>query len=519
MPAITEATPHTQASGADRAQRAAEYIGTTYLHQGTDLLRTGRYAEAEFYLRESLRTRPDDPDALNNLGTAVWQQGRLAEADSIYQRAYALRPDDYAIVNNLGNSLWEQHRLKEAAEYYKRALELKPDSPETWTNLGVLLTDLARFDEAIECIQKSLRLKPDSHEAIANLGATLARIGKWDEAMEHYDQALRLQYYYAEAHRCRALVFLADGDYARGWPEYEWRLRCRKHVGSRPNCPRWAGEELQGRSILVHAEQGLGDTLMFLRFPAELKKRGAFVAIACQAPLVRLLCQCPFIDAATDGSTPLPPLELHAPLLSLPLIMGVTLENIPTEIPYVSADAATIERWRPVVQRALGRDGSCSCFTIGIAWQGNPLHRVDLCRSFPLAELAPLAAIPGVRLLSLQKDDGLDQLRALEGRFAVAELTHPASGAEDQRDFLDTAAVISQLDLVITPDSAVAHLAASMGSRVWVALPSVAEWRWLKDREDSPWYPTMRLFRQTSPGDWAGVFARMAEVLRSDLAA
>jgi Flp pilus assembly protein TadD len=519
MTATTKASPRIETPGVEEQRLAAQFVSTTYFHQGTDLLRAGRYSEAEYYLRESLRMRPEDPDTLNNLGTAVWQQSRLEEADSLYRRAYELKPDDYAIVNNLGNSLWEQHRLEEAAKFYQRALALKPDSPETWMNRGVLLTDLSRFDEALECIHESLRLRPDSYEAIANLGATLARQGRWDDAMAAYDRSIRLQQYYPEAHRGRALAWLADGDFERGWSEYEWRLRCRKHVGCNPSCPRWSGEELEGRSILVHAEQGMGDTLMFLRFASALKQRGATVLVACQGPLVRLVARCPFVDAVAEGSNLLPPFDAHSPLLSLPCTLGVTLSTIPAEIPYLSADQGTIEAWRPKVQRALERAGSGNVFRIGIAWQGNPLHRADLCRSFPLRELAPLARAPGVRLLSLQKDDGLDQLRALDGQFAVAELEYPAPGREDRRDFLDTSAIMSELDLVVTADTALAHLAGALGSRVWVALPAVAEWRWLKEREDSPWYPTMRLFRQSSPGDWKSVFERMAEALSQHLRA
>jgi Flp pilus assembly protein TadD len=505
------------AANLDAPQLAIHYASVTCFHQGTDLLRAGRYADAEFYLRESLRMRPDEPDTLNNLGTAVWQQGRVPEADTIYRQAYQLKPDDFAIVNNIGNSLWEQQRLHEAACYYRRALELQRESHETWMNLGVLLTDLGRFDEAINCINESLRIRPDSHDALSNLGATLARQGKWDEARACYDRAIRLQYYYPEAHRNLAFALLADGDFERGWAEYEWRSRCRKHISYNPGGTRWNGEALQGRNIVLHAEQGMGDTLMFVRFAARVKARGGRVLVLCPAPLVRLVARCKDVEAVSEGSTPLPAHELHAPLLSLPLILGCTPATIPADIPYLCPDPDTIALWRPVVQRALACDGKAPGFSIGITWQGNPLNRSDRCRSFPLGELAPVAELPGVRLLSLQKDDGVDQLPGLAGRFRVAELTDPAGGLSDERDFLDTAAVISELDLVVTPDSAVAHLAGSMGKRVWVALPYVAEWRWMKGRQDSPWYPTMRLFRQTTPGDWNGVFARMAEALAKDL--
>jgi len=485
---------------------------------GTSCLRQGRSEDAQFYLRESLRLQPDDPDTLNNLGTAVWLAGRAEEAEGFYRRAFQLKPDHYSILNNMGNSLWQRSALEEAAPFYRRALQLKPDSAETWMNLGVLLTDLNQFDEAIACIQESLRLRPDAHDAHDNLGATLARQGKWDEALVCYNRALGLQPSYPEARRNRAFIWLAHGDFERGWSEFEWRLSCRWHVGSNPNCPRWTGEDLRGRTILLHTEQGLGDTIQFIRFVAETSKRNAGgIIVTCPKPLVRLIGRFPGIDFITDVGSPVPPFDVHASLWSLPAILGTTLANLPSPRAYLSVDSDTIARWRTILARALGESGTDHTMKIGIVWQGNPKHRTDRVRSFRLDQLEPLARVPGVRLISLQKDHGLDQLRALDGRFSVMTLTNDDDGSEDDRDFLDTAAIVSQLDLVVTPDSAVAHLAGSLGTPVWVALPLVAEWRWMLDCEDSPWYPSMRLFRQKTAGDWPEVFERMAQVLEREL--
>jgi len=501
-----------------RPRVASNSPAKAYFDEGTSCLRQGRYEEAEFYLRESQRMQPDDPDTLNNLGTAAWLMGRADEAERYYRRAFQLKPDDYSIVNNMGNALWQQNALEEAARFYRRALQLKPDSSETWMNLGVLLTDLTQFDEAIGCIQESLRLRPDAHEAHDNLGATLARQGKWDEALDCYDRALRLQPYYAESHRNRAFIWLARGDFERGWPEFEWRLSCRRHVGANPNCPRWTGEDLRGRTILLHAEQGLGDTIQFIRFVAEIRMRNAGqVIVICPKPLLRLIARFPGIDVLTDEGSPVPPFDVHASLWSLPAILGITLANLRSQRAYLSVDSGTIARWQTILARALGENGTDHAMKIGIVWQGNPKHRTDRLRSFRLDQLEPLARVPGVRLISLQKEHGLDQLRALDGRFSVMTFTNETTGSEDDRDFLDTAAIVSQLDLVVTPDSAVAHLAGSLGTPVWVALASVAEWRWMLDREDSPWYPSMRLFRQHMAGDWPGVFERMAQVLECDL--
>jgi Flp pilus assembly protein TadD len=490
-----------------------------YFEEGTSCLRQGRLEEGQFYLRESLRMQPDDPDTLNNLGTAVWLLGQAAEALGYYRRAYALNPNDYSIANNMGNAHWQQCSLEEAARFYRRALEIKPDSSETWMNLGVLLTDLSEFDEALRCIRESLRIKPDAHEAHDNLGATLARQGKWDEALACYNHALKLQPYYAESHRNRAFVWLARGDFERGWPEFEWRLSCRRHEGYHANGPRLRGDDLEGKTILLHAEQGLGDTIQFIRFVTEIRNRNpGRVIVVCPKPLTRLIARFPGIDFLTDEGSPLPPYDVHASLWSLPALLRITLANLPSPRAYLSVDSETMARWQTALDRTLRPSSPASGpdIKIGVVWQGNPKHRTDRHRSFRLDQLEPLARVGGVRLISLQKEHGLEQLRELDGRFPVATLADEATGSEDRRDFLDTAAVVSQLDLVVTPDSAVAHLAGSLGVPVWVALPFVAEWRWMIDREDSPWYPSMRLFRQEAAGDWPSVFNRMAHVLECD---
>jgi len=503
------------------------YTATIYFQQAASLLKRGLFAESEAYLHEVLRLWPDHAGTLNNLGTAVWQQKRLQEAERLYRRAMALEPNDFGILNNLGNALWEQGRHAEAIPLYHQALRIQPDAWETQMNLGVALSDHGDFEEALTWIRAALRLQPDSPEILDNLGMTLARQGNWEEALVCYEQALRLRPDFPEAHRNRAFAWLACGDFERGWPEYEWRLKCRNHRELVFHCPRWAGDDLEGRSILLHTEQGLGDTLQFIRFASIVQQRRGRVVVSCPLPLVRLLALCPDVDEVLSEHPLLPDWDFHAPLMSLPAILGTTWATLPAERPYLFVDDATIERWRPVVARARdeGTIGPAARmrdparpFTIGIAWQGNPLNRVDRWRSFPLTHFAHLAAMPGVRLVSLQKGEGTEQLSEVDGRFPVAVLDDRERGDEDRRDFLDTAAVMSQLDLVIAPESAVAHLAGGLGVRVWVALAAVSDWRWLMDRDDSPWYPTMTLFRQTTPGDWDGVFRRMAQVLRRELA-
>jgi Flp pilus assembly protein TadD len=487
-----------------------------YFRRGTSLLRERCFAEAEACFREALRIDPDDADVLNNLGTAVWEQGRAGESMAYYLRAHQFKPRDFGILNNVGIALWDQGRPERAVVFYRRALEIQPDSFDTRMNLGVSLSDLGQFDEALVWIRSSLELQPGSADAWDNLGMTLARQGNWQEAMACYDRAIELRPDFGEAHRNRALGWLAQGDFEQGWPEAEWRLKCRNPPGFGFPRPRWIGDPLAGRTILLHWEQGLGDTLQFIRFAPLVKERGGQVWFYCQPPLVRLVKRSPGVDQIFDGTSPVPDFQVHAPLMSIPAIVGTTLATLPRD-PYLSADAATIEHWRMDLLRGLGVSDLASVFTIGIAWQGSPHNRIDRWRSFPLEKLAPLAKLPGVRLISLQKGAGTEQIRALAGAFPVVELDGAGAGQKDTRDFLDTAAVMSLVDLVVTPETAVAHLAGSLGVRTWVALSSVGDWRWMVDQDDSPWYPSARLFRQTEMGDWDGVFRRMAEALRPEI--
>jgi hypothetical protein len=293
----------------------------------------------------------------------------------------------------------------------------------------------------------------------------------------------------------------------------EWRFRCRCPPGYSFHRPRWTGEDLHGQTILLHYEQGLGDTLQFIRFAPLLKERGARVWVHCQIPMMRLIALCPAVDAVFDGHTPIPDFQVHAPLMSVPAIAGTTLETLPNR-PYLAADQATVDKWRPILARALGVDDLSKVYKIGIAWQGNPDNRIDRWRSFPLVQLGPLAEQPGVRLVSLQKGAGTEQIGALAGQFAVTELDPFMEGGTDRRDFLDTAAIMQLLDLVVAPETAVAHLAGALGVKTWLALSYVGDWRWMIIREDSPWYPSMRLFRQSKMNLWDDVFHNMADALR-----
>jgi Flp pilus assembly protein TadD len=523
MDGIVEHARIGSATAGARQEHGAPNAADAYTQQADALMSLRRYAEAEPLLSEALRLRPDHPSLLNKLGSCLWEQGSPAKAEPLFRRAAELKPDDAVIRNNLGLALWDTGRAADAAECYRMALHLNPRANDTRMNLGVVLSDLGRFDEALEYLAEAVRIDPTSPDTLQNLGMTLGRLGRWTEALEHYDRALAIRPDYAEVHRNRGYGWLSIGDFERGWPEHEWRLRCRRHIGCEIQRPRWQGEDLGGRSILLHTEQGFGDTLMFIRYAEKVKERGGLVFVASQTKLLRIVARCAGVDLAFDGTSIVPDCRVHAPLMSMPAIFGATQDTVPNRVPYLPTEPVVVERWRQALDAAIATDPSAigtanvlgdggRPLLLGVAWQGSPDNPMDRFRSFPLAELAPVAEIPGVRLICVQAVDGLDQISALNGRFQILQVD-----GKRPRDFLDTAALISLLDLIITPDTSVAHLAGGLGKPVWLALSTVGEWRWMLDREDSPWYPTMRIFRQARYGEWSPVFSRMARVLRESV--
>ena len=324
--------------------------------------------------------------------------------------------------------------------------------------------------------------------------------GKLTESVATYERALQVKPDHPQVRMSRATLLAPDGRVRRGWAEYEWRLKCKEFSIPAFREPLWDGSPLEGRTILLYADHGMGDSIQFIRYAQMVEARGGRVVVACQQPLARLMATCPGVDEVVAEGSLLPDFACYAPLMSLPRILGTSLATIPGEVPYLTADSTLVEQWH----RELAPGGG---FRIGIAWQGNPRYRRDHQRSFRLAQLEPLAQVAGVRLFSLQKGVGTDQIADVNERFAVSDFGGRFT------DFMDTAALIRNLDVVITLDSSLAHLAGALGVPTWVAIPVAADWRWLTDRVDSPWYPTMRLFRQKGWGDWDEVFTRMAAEL------
>ena len=376
----------------------------------------------------------------------------------------------------------------------------EPRSAEAQNNLGIVLREQGKLQEAIACYEKAFAIKPDYAEAYSNLGAALVDQAEFDDALGYYGRALTLDPHCAEAHFGESWVRLLLGEFDVGWPKYEWRWLTKKLSPHGLTMPLWDGKNLHGKTILLHCEQGLGDSIQMIRYARAVKEKEGRVLVFCPTPLEKLFRGVAGIDELFSDHTVIPSYECHAPLLSLPHLLGTTLTTIPSTVPYVQTDPNGVKEWQ---DRLVDYPG----FRIGVVWRGNPTHKNDHNRSMTARDFASFLDVPGITVISLQKDIGLDELkvfRHLESFF---------DGSPRLADFADTASVISNLDLVISVDTAVCHLAGALGVPVWTLIPFAPDWRWLLDRVDSPWYPTMRLFRQKSIGDWHSVIQQVRSAL------
>ncbi|HEX4142603.1 MAG TPA: tetratricopeptide repeat protein [Pirellulales bacterium] len=510
-----------------------------YNNLGNALREQGKPDQAAARYRQAIALRPQYAEAHNNLGIILFHEDKLDQAVAQYEQALALKPDLAEAHNNLGNALKRQGKFDQAAARFEHAIALWPDYAEAHCNLGNVLLGQGKPDEATERYERALALRPDYAEALCNLGHALMQLGEHDRALARLEHALALDPDYADAHknlgstlldqlklpaareafgRLRALrpdsidahvglatCYFLEGDYERAWPAYEGRMQMAK-LGPLLDRPRWTGEPLAGRSLLLVTEQGLGDTLQFVRFARVLKEQGARVVLACPPAVGRLLASYPDLDElfVLGSAAELPLTDYYLPLLSVPGVLGTTVSSIPARVPYLLADAELIDRWR---RELASVDG----FKIGIVWQGARDYSSDRWRSIPLSQFAPLARLPGVRLISLQKGFGAEQIAAVG--FPVLDLSDRLDVTAGP--FMDTAAVIQNVDLVVTPDTAIGHLAGALGAPIWLALQFSPNWRWLLGRDDSPWYPIVRLFRQTDSGGWPDVFERIANAVQA----
>ena len=465
------------------------------------LERLGRADEALARCERVLARDPDHVRALAGRGNALLQLERHNDALDSYERALALEPRSADTLCNRGTVLRDLQRFDAALASYEAALALDADFAEAWTNRGNVLRDLHRYDDALASLDRALALRADVATHWLARGNLLADLGQVDDALAAYDRAIALQPDFAGAHCARASLLLMEGDFAHGWRAYEWRLREAQFARhARPfTQPVWRGDEpLDGKTILIHAEPGVDDTLQFCRYVPLVKALGARVVVEAPVELKALFATLDGIDVLVARGDPLPPFDLHCPLLSLPLEFRTDLASIPAGVPYLRADPARVAHWR-------ARLGAADRPRIGLVWAGNPLHVNDRNRSVTLADLVPLLD-ERYEWISLQKvirDEDRAALDASAIRFVGDELT----------DFAETAALVDAMDAVISVDTSVAHLAGALGRPLAVMLPHTPDFRWLLDRDDSPWYPGARLFRQPEGGQWAPVVERMRDAL------
>lgn len=450
----------------------------------------GDPAGAVFLYLRLLSRLPDCAEIHNNLGLAQQDQGDPEGAKQSYRRALELKPGLADAHNNLGALLVSRGRHEEAEPCFRRALELNAAYLPAYVNLGSCLQVLERPEEAVELYRRAIGLDPGCLEARINLGTAYQDLMRPELAIETYRELLRIAPEHPEGHWNLALSLLSVGEFERGWREYQWRL---VDTPDRYAPPRWEGEPLEGRTILLVCEQGLGDTLQFVRYAPLVAKRGGRVLLECQIPSLKpLLSRVPGVAAVFSRGEELPRFDCQARLLSLPHLFGTTLDNMPDCFPYLAAEPRRAELWR----RKLAAGAP---FKVGLVWRGGPLPRNRAC---PFPELAPLAAVPGVSFYSLQLGEA-PQPGVLDAFDLAPQI----------RDFGDSAAILANLDLLISVDTAAAHLAGGMGVPTWLLLPYSCDWRWFREPEGSPWYPRLRIFRQRRPGDWAEVAWRVRDAL------
>ena len=464
----------------------------------------GKHAEAIDTHQRTIKLRPGDAKLHKALGIALARHEKFDEASASYSEALRLRPDYADAHNDMGILHARQHRYPEAEASYREAIRIRPDYAEAYNNLGNTMRNLGNYGESLACYEQALKLKPSYADAHNNKGITLSEMGRLDEAVESYTRCIKLRPMHIDAHMNRALTWLRKGDYAQGWAAYEWRWRKRAVSGKPLVQPLWNGFPLKGRRILLFTEQGLGDTIQFIRYAPILKAQGATVQLECPEKLLKILERCEGVDQVIQQGKDLPDHDVYAPLMTIPGLVDTALENIPAVVPYVHTDPELVERW--------GRElGNVREFKVGINWQGNAKYGGDRHRSIPLSSFKALSKVPGARLYSLQKHFGAEQLAALGDEFEIVDLGPRLD--EQSGPFMDTAAVMKNLDLFVTSDTSVAHLAGALGVPVWMAVSATPGWQWMTGRDDCPWYPTMRFFRQERPLVWDPVFERIAHEL------
>ncbi|MGI0490059.1 tetratricopeptide repeat protein [Pantanalinema rosaneae CENA516] len=488
---------------------AAEQLYRQVLHQQPDqpnalyLLglvaqQTGQVTAAIAWYRRALTAQPNFPDAHINLGAALQQQGSLTAAIEHYHAALRLQPDNPHALINLGTTLQQQGKLTAAIARYHKAIQIQPNLPEAHSNLGSVYKEQGNLDQAIAHYQTALQLRPNHPDAYRELGDALQDRGEIAAAIALYDQAIAQFPQHVKLRGSRIRARLISGDLQQGFAEYDqWRLGMVSSPRSFAQ-PVWNGSPLNGKPILLYAEAGagFGDTMQFVRYVPLVMQRGGQVILECQPPLVRLFQNMPGVQHVIPLGEPLPDFAVQASLLSLPRIFATALATIPATIPYLAAPTDRVE----LSPEPMGN------LKVGLVWGGDPQHSNDRQRSCPLPEFLPILQTPNVTFYSLQKGEHRHELT---DRFPIQDLS------SHLHDFADTAAAIAQLGLIISVDTSVAHLAGALGKPVWILLSASPDWRWLLQRQDSPWYPNARLFRQTRYNHWTEVCQTVAVALKT----
>lgn len=496
-----------------------------------------KYVEAIVCYQKALSYKPDFINAMFNMGNTYMSLNKPEEARACYERVLGLNPDflaahlclgevgkilqDFVLARTefelaasidpccadafqgIGEICQAEELYQDALDAYGRALELNPENTSVLNLMGTAYQSMEKLDKAECCYRQALTLTPDQPTVLNNLAVALNALGRLEEAVEVYRRLLEVDPDYADGHWNLSVALLAMGAYPEGWREFEWRFKKAGPVPLRHFTePLWDGSELSGRTILLHSEQGFGDTIQFVRYVAMVVRRGGTVILECQvAALKRLLSSLDGVTSVVVAGEPLPHFDCHLPLMSLPLVFGTSLDTIPCQVPYLFADPRDVEAFR----RRLGASGH---FRVGLVWYAKQSQVLNRKRSCPLGLFSPLWNVPDVDFYTLQIGVGTEHLEGFSVSHKIFDLTG------DIGDFADTAALMVNLDLVITIDTAAAHLAGALGVKTWLVLPHVAEWRWLCGRQDSPWYPSMRLFRQPSPGDWTSLMKDVAGALQ-----
>ncbi len=462
------------------------------------------------WVRRAIELQPDNVDLRATQARLLALLGRFPEAIAAVERAMALRRRDADLMKLHGALLMDCGRPLEALASFEAALEQRPADAEAHRHRGAALFNAGRREAALASFDRAVALAPKDAEAWLSRATALKHLEKLDEAIDSYGRAIAVRPGFARAYKNRAYCRLLAGAFEAGWADYEHRWQSEDFPTKRPalDLPHWSGEPLAGRSILVYFEQGFGDTIQFSRYLPLLAESGANVCFLAPARMLRLLETLPAPIRLIDRIDKTAKFDFQCALMSLPLRFATSSENIPSQVPYLRADAERVAVWR----ERIGAQG----FKIGLAWQGNPATGLDLGRSMALRAFHPLAQIRGVRLISLQKGAGAEQASLLPPGMRLETLGADFDAGPDA--FVDTAAVMQHLDLVISVDTAVAHLAGALARPAWVALKRVPDWRWMMQGSHSPWYPTLRLFRQKTADDWRSVIEDMAGELRHRLA-